>query len=256
MAGIAEVRQVDETHLHWRGTLDGVECEWIAEVTELRPHERIVWRATGGYANAGIVTFLQLDQQTTRITMSADVDDPDALTAIESACGATWSGSGNGRAQRALARPQGQHRDVVARRRDRSVAASSSAHRRLDRPARRRTRCGRELLRRPHVAGAPASVSPSVYSRSVSPLRSSADAVLEVGVFDEAEQRPRRADLLDDPSARTTSGSGWPPQATVTRARRATEVQVRAGDRAEAPTASPDCCWIIASLSQRRIARR
>ncbi len=83
MAGIAEVRQVDETHLHWRGTLDGVECEWVAEVTELRPHERIVWRATGGYANAGIVTFLQLDQQTTRITMSADVDDPDALTAIE-----------------------------------------------------------------------------------------------------------------------------------------------------------------------------
>ena len=83
MEGVAEVRQVDETHLQWRGTLDGVECEWVAEVTELRPHERIVWRATGGFANAGIVTFLQLDQQTTRITMSADVDDPDALAFIE-----------------------------------------------------------------------------------------------------------------------------------------------------------------------------
>jgi uncharacterized membrane protein len=83
MEGVAEVRQVDETHLRWRGTLDGVECEWVAEVTELRPHERIVWRATGGFANAGIVMFHQLDQQTTRITMSTDVDDPDALAAIE-----------------------------------------------------------------------------------------------------------------------------------------------------------------------------
>jgi uncharacterized membrane protein len=83
MEGVAEVRQVDETHLQWRGTLDGVECEWVAEVTELRPHERIVWRATGGFANAGIVTFHRLDQHTTRITMSADVDDPAALAAIE-----------------------------------------------------------------------------------------------------------------------------------------------------------------------------
>ena len=83
MDGVAEVRQVDETHLHWRGTLDGVECEWVAEVTELRPEERIVWRARGGFANAGVITFHPLDEATTRITMSADVDEPDALAAIE-----------------------------------------------------------------------------------------------------------------------------------------------------------------------------
>jgi len=83
MEDVAEVRQVDETHLHWRGTLDGVECEWVAEVTELRPHERIVWRASGGYMNAGVITFHPLDEDTTRIMMSADVDEPDALAAIE-----------------------------------------------------------------------------------------------------------------------------------------------------------------------------
>jgi uncharacterized membrane protein len=83
MEGVAEVRQVDETHLHWRGTLDGVECEWLAEVLEVRPHERIVWRAAGGFANAGVVTFHPLDEVTTRITMSADVDDPDALALID-----------------------------------------------------------------------------------------------------------------------------------------------------------------------------
>jgi uncharacterized membrane protein len=83
MEDVAEVRQVDETHLHWRGTLDGVECEWVAEVLELRPLERIVWRASGGYANAGVVTFHPLDEATTRITMSTDVDDPDALPLID-----------------------------------------------------------------------------------------------------------------------------------------------------------------------------
>jgi uncharacterized membrane protein len=83
MEDVAEVRQVDETHLHWRGTLDGVECEWVAEVTELRPHERIVWRASGGFMNAGVISFHALDEETTRITMSADVDELDALAAIE-----------------------------------------------------------------------------------------------------------------------------------------------------------------------------
>ena len=83
MEGVAEVRQLDETHLHWRGMLDGVECEWVAELLELRPHERIVWRAGGGYANAGVVTFHRLDEMTTRITMSTDVDEPDAIPLVE-----------------------------------------------------------------------------------------------------------------------------------------------------------------------------
>jgi uncharacterized membrane protein len=83
MEGVAEVRAVDETHLRWRATFDGVECEWMAEVTELRPEERIVWRADGGFANAGVVTFHRLDDETTRITMSADVDESHALSAVE-----------------------------------------------------------------------------------------------------------------------------------------------------------------------------
>jgi uncharacterized membrane protein len=82
MEGVAEVRHLDETHLHWRATLDGVECEWVAEIMELRPDERIVWRASG-LTNAGVITFHRLDEQTTRITMSAEVDEPDALPAIE-----------------------------------------------------------------------------------------------------------------------------------------------------------------------------
>jgi uncharacterized membrane protein len=83
MEGVAEVRQLDETHLQWRATLDGVECEYVVEVTELRPDERIVWRAGGGFANAGVVTFHRLDEKTTRITMSAEVEESEAFPAIE-----------------------------------------------------------------------------------------------------------------------------------------------------------------------------
>jgi uncharacterized membrane protein len=82
MEGVDQVRQLDETHLRWRATLDGIECEWLVEVTEVRPHERIVWRAREGVGGAGVVTFHPLDESTTRITLSADVDAPDAPDAI------------------------------------------------------------------------------------------------------------------------------------------------------------------------------
>jgi uncharacterized membrane protein len=82
MEGVSEVRQLDDVHLHWRARLDGVECEWDAEVTELRPDERIVWRATGGAANAGVVSFHRLDDRTTRITMWADVENSEAADAL------------------------------------------------------------------------------------------------------------------------------------------------------------------------------
>lgn len=48
MKGVLEVRQLDDTHLHWRAEVAGKEEEWDAEITEQIPDKRIAWRSTSG----------------------------------------------------------------------------------------------------------------------------------------------------------------------------------------------------------------
>ena len=58
MEGVREVRQLDDTHLHWRAEIGGKEEEWDAEITEQVPDTRIAWRSTGGVQNSGTVSFM------------------------------------------------------------------------------------------------------------------------------------------------------------------------------------------------------
>ena len=46
MDSVHEIKQLDDTHLHWRATVAGKEKEWDAEITEQIPDERIAWRNT------------------------------------------------------------------------------------------------------------------------------------------------------------------------------------------------------------------
>ena len=55
MEGVEEVRQMDDTHLHWRADIAGMEREWDAEITEQVPDRKIAWRSTTGPENAGTV---------------------------------------------------------------------------------------------------------------------------------------------------------------------------------------------------------
>jgi uncharacterized membrane protein len=73
--GVEEVSHVDDTHLHWRVRLEDGVGEWDAELVEVRPEERIAWRAIDGRTCAGVVTFLRLENDITRVTMSAEVDE-------------------------------------------------------------------------------------------------------------------------------------------------------------------------------------
>ena len=74
MEGVEEVRQLDDTHLHWVVSHDGHRQEFDAEITEQHPDERVAWRTTDGMSHAGVVTFHRLDDEHTRVTVQMDYD--------------------------------------------------------------------------------------------------------------------------------------------------------------------------------------
>jgi uncharacterized membrane protein len=72
MDGVDEVKQLDDTHLHWVASVGGHREEWDAEITEQVPDERIAWKASAGKGNAGVVTFHRLDDNRTKIMLQLD----------------------------------------------------------------------------------------------------------------------------------------------------------------------------------------
>jgi uncharacterized membrane protein len=74
MEGVTAVRQMDDTHLHWTAEIGGTKREWVAEVTEQHPDERVAWCSTDGSTNAGVVTFHRLDDETTKVMLQLDFE--------------------------------------------------------------------------------------------------------------------------------------------------------------------------------------
>ncbi len=72
MEGIEEVRQLDDTRLHWVAEFGGTRHEWDAVITEQLPDERVAWRNTDGKENAGVVTFHRLDDNHSRVMVQMD----------------------------------------------------------------------------------------------------------------------------------------------------------------------------------------
>ncbi|MGC7094841.1 SRPBCC family protein [Amycolatopsis lurida] len=74
MEGVEEVRQLDDTHTHWRVKIGGAEREFDATITEQHPDERVAWRSDDGPRHAGVITFHRIDDQRTRVTAQMDID--------------------------------------------------------------------------------------------------------------------------------------------------------------------------------------
>lgn len=74
MEGVESVRQIDDTHLHWKADIAGAEREWDAEITEQSPDERVAWTATEGATNAGVVTFHRLDDKHSKVMLQLDFE--------------------------------------------------------------------------------------------------------------------------------------------------------------------------------------
>jgi uncharacterized membrane protein len=74
MEGVEEVRQLDDTHLHWVANIAGTKREWDAKITEQIPDERVAWRSEDGSENAGVVTFHRLGEGRTKVMLQLEFD--------------------------------------------------------------------------------------------------------------------------------------------------------------------------------------
>lgn len=69
MEGVKQVQQLDAKRLHWRASVGGKEEEWDAVIEEQVPDQRIAWRSTTGAENSGVVSFVPLGSDSTRVTL-------------------------------------------------------------------------------------------------------------------------------------------------------------------------------------------
>ena len=88
MEDISEVRQLDDTHLHWVADIGGKVVEWDAEITEQKPDERVAWKSTSGKPNAGVVTFHRLSDTSCKVMAQMDYEPDGIVEKIGSVLGA------------------------------------------------------------------------------------------------------------------------------------------------------------------------
>jgi uncharacterized membrane protein len=87
MDSVQEVKQLDDTHLHWRASVAGKTKEWDAEITEQIPDQKIAWRSIGGVRNEGVVMFNRIADNKTRIVLHMDYQPETAGERIGDAVG-------------------------------------------------------------------------------------------------------------------------------------------------------------------------
>ena len=87
MEGVEQIRQIDDTHLHWVAEVGGKREEWDAEITEQHPDERVAWTAREGKGNAGVVTFHRLNDDETRVTVQMDWQPEGVMENVGAALG-------------------------------------------------------------------------------------------------------------------------------------------------------------------------
>lgn len=87
MDGVKEIRQLDDTHLHWVADVNGKTEEWDAVVTEQLPDERVAWRSTTGQPNSGVVTFHRVGDNETRVTVQLEWSPQGLTESVGSALG-------------------------------------------------------------------------------------------------------------------------------------------------------------------------
>jgi uncharacterized membrane protein len=87
MDGVDEVRQLDDTLLHWAVTVGGKHAEWNAKIIEQEPDRRIAWESTEGKRTRGTVTFEEAGPGRSRIRLQMSYTPEGAAERAGSAIG-------------------------------------------------------------------------------------------------------------------------------------------------------------------------
>ena len=86
MGGVEEVRQLDDTLLHWAASVAGKRQEWDAKIIEQTPDERIAWRSVSGKETSGTVSFEPAGPGRTRVHLAMSYH-PEGIERVGAAIG-------------------------------------------------------------------------------------------------------------------------------------------------------------------------
>jgi uncharacterized membrane protein len=87
MHGVEEVRQLDDTRLHWVASVAGRRAEWDAKILEQHPDRQISWVSEDGKKTRGTVTFEPLGADRTLVSLSLGYQAEGFVEAVGSAAG-------------------------------------------------------------------------------------------------------------------------------------------------------------------------
>ena len=87
MEGVEEVKQLDDTRLHWVAKVAGKRAEWDAKILYQEPDKRIGWQSTDGKQTTGTVNFDRVGDARTRIRLALTYTPEGALEQAGSAVG-------------------------------------------------------------------------------------------------------------------------------------------------------------------------
>jgi uncharacterized membrane protein len=87
MEGVDEVRQLDDTLLHWAVTIGGKHAEWDAKITEQEPDRRITWESTDGKRTRGTVSFEEAGPEQSRVRLQMSYTREGVAEKVGSAVG-------------------------------------------------------------------------------------------------------------------------------------------------------------------------
>jgi uncharacterized membrane protein len=74
LSHVRRVDRLDGRRFAWQLQLPGAEKDFVAELTEVIPEDRIAWHTVDGVDHAGVVTFHRLSDTTSRVTLQIEYD--------------------------------------------------------------------------------------------------------------------------------------------------------------------------------------